>query len=281
MDSNLPNTQSSIRSLEIDLIDACNLECPLCNRSQFESKDKYLPLEDWKSIIDTYPKLETVYFLGTRSEHTLYPKFLELYKFIKDKGIKIVLSTNGCTNKPEWWGELKDISSAEDEIRFAIDGTTQEMYSTYRVGGSLERVLLNHSYFKGKGNDWIQYIYFEHNKDEQIDEIASLFGGKLRTLHSSFSETEIRPREDIITKYITINNLLENKKSFSVSCHSKDTKEYFINYKGEVSPCCHYNEYKTLKGGIWDLQYNFEYDFCRKVCDNMCVKLRKEWNIEI
>ena len=281
MDSNSLNTQGKIKTLEIDLIDACNLSCPLCNRDSFKSKDGYLPLEKWKQILDKYPSLSTIYFLGTRSEHTLYPYFLELYQYIKKRGLRVVLSTNGCTNKPAWWRELKALTTPEDEVRFAIEGTTQEMYETYRIGGSLERFLLNHEYFKGKGNDWVQYIYFEHNEGEQLDELALLFEGRVRTLHSSYSEQEIRPRASTLGKYRTLNTLVANKDSFSVKCHSHSIKQHFINYKGDISPCCHYNEYKTLKGSRWDMDYGFEHNFCRLVCDTMCVKLRKEWGIEI
>ena len=88
-----------IQELEIDLIDACNLSCPLCNRNVLKSKDGYIPLDEWISIFDQYKYLKAIFLIGTRSEHTLYPEFLNLMRYFKSRGLSIIISTNGCTNK--------------------------------------------------------------------------------------------------------------------------------------------------------------------------------------
>lgn len=277
-----------ITTLEIDLIDACNLSCPLCNRNKHISKDGYLPLRAWEQIINGYDYLHTIYFLGTRSEHTLYPYFLELVAFIKQKNIDIVLSTNGDTHKPEWWSALAGMLREGDEVRFAIDGSTQEIYEKYRIGGNLSNVLANHKAFKEKGKktkaqDTIQYINFDHNKDDDTEELFSSFG-YARVINSSFGSGVIRPTDEYMKKYKILDTIVERIKTPQIVCETKGN-QVFINYNGNVSPCCHYNEHLTLKGHRWTGEYddieNAKYDFCTKICDKMCVKFRKDLNIEL
>lgn len=275
---------TNITSLEIDLIDACNLSCPLCNRNKHISKDGYLHLEDWKLIIDIYPNLETVYFLGTRSEHTLYPHFIELCKFIKNKDISIILSTNGDTHSPNWWNKLSKVLNNDDEVRFAIDGSTQEVYQQYRIGGNLSNVLLNHLAFKNKhNNDVVQYILFDHNKDDDTGVLFSWFNG-VRVINSSFATGAVRPTDLYMKKYEVLDKFVQRIKSPQIQCETKD-EQHFINYKGSISPCCHYNEYLTLNGKPWDGTYddieNAKHDFCTRICDKTCSKIRKELNIEL
>jgi hypothetical protein len=261
--------------IEIDLIDACNLSCPLCNRSKHSSKDKYMPLDAWIDIIDLHNP-STIYFIGTRSEHTLYPEFIELCKHIKSKNINIVLSTNGCTRTTKWWKELSEVLNCNDEVRFAIDGITQEVYEKYRVGGSLQRVLDNHKAF---GSGIIQYIEFDHNKHEDITEFVKMFDG-VRIINSSQSDTDIRPRDAVNKTYDILNNIDKDV----IVCETKD-KMVFVNYNGDTSPCCHYNEHLVLKGHEWNKGYeeieNGDYDFCKIICGKRSSLIRKHLNIEL
>jgi len=270
--------------LEIDLIDACNLSCPLCNRARHTSKDKYLPLDTWIDIINSYrwtdknnsDEINNVYFIGTRSEHTLYPMFLDLCKFIKSKRINIILSTNGCTRSTEWWKELGKVLDCNDEVRFAIDGITQEVYEKYRVGGSLQRVLDNHKAF---GSGVMQYIEFDHNKHEDISEFSSRFDS-VRIINSSQSDGDIRPTDEYVRKYKILNNI----KDDDIVCETKGNM-VFINYNGEVSPCCHYNEHLTLKGHKWNAGYieieNGDYSFCKIICGKKSALLRRHLKVEL
>lgn len=273
-----------IKHLEIDLIDACNLSCPLCNRNRLQSKDGYIPLNDWIKIIDEYPNIKEIYFIGTRGEPTLYPEFLELCKYLKGRGISILVSTNGCTNKVDWWGELRDILDECDEVRFAIDGITQDIYEIYRVGGDLSRVMANFKEFKSdKNNDTIQYVRFAHNDHEDISEFIKQFS-ELRTVNSSQGNEIIQQAPEDNKKYEVVLNVALTRKDHNIVCETKNNM-HFINHKGVVSPCCHYNENIILKGGVWDKTYkdieNAKHDFCTIICDKFCKNLRDSLDIEL
>lgn len=76
------------------------------------------------------------YFQG---EPYLNPEFLEMVKFAHSKKIYTATSTNAhYLNEAN---ARKTIESGLDRLIISIDGTTQEVYEQYRVGGKLEKVL--------------------------------------------------------------------------------------------------------------------------------------------
>jgi molybdenum cofactor biosynthesis enzyme MoaA len=277
-----------IESLEIGIIDACNLGCPLCAvvTKPYQGGLRYLPLEDWITILERYTNLQKVLFVGTRSENVLYPHFLKLCRYLKTRDVELEISTNGIPHNEQWWEELKEITDPDDRILFAIDGLTQEVYEKYRVNGNLDRVLRNHAAFAGKGNDYVQYIMFEHNKHEDISELLERFEGRSRVITCTVDQMdgefgEIRPREEYIKRFKTLYDFIDNKKDFDLECASVKYKEHFINHEGKVSPCCLYDEH--LADQTWNLTYDFvdnqEYEFCKIVCDKQICKFRDVLNL--
>jgi radical SAM protein with 4Fe4S-binding SPASM domain len=93
----------------------------------------------FKSTIDAiYKELIylTFYFQG---EPYLNPNFLEMVKYASEKKIYTSTSTNAHYLSEEQ--ALKTVQSGLDRLIISIDGTTQEVYQQYRVGGTLEKVI--------------------------------------------------------------------------------------------------------------------------------------------
>ena len=78
----------------------------------------------------------TFYFQG---EPYLNPKFTEMVKYAHAKKIFTSTSTNAHYLDDEI--SKKTIASGLDRLIISIDGTTQETYSSYRIGGNLEKVI--------------------------------------------------------------------------------------------------------------------------------------------
>jgi radical SAM protein with 4Fe4S-binding SPASM domain len=76
------------------------------------------------------------YFQG---EPFLNPDFLEMVHYAHQKNIYTATSTNAhyLTDKKA----KETVESGLDRLIISIDGTTQEVYEQYRVGGNLEKVL--------------------------------------------------------------------------------------------------------------------------------------------
>src|SRR5439155_7274651 len=76
------------------------------------------------------------YFQG---EPYLNPDFLDMVKYASSKKIYTATSTNAHYLNDET--AKRTIESGLDRLIISIDGTTQEVYQQYRVGGRLNKVL--------------------------------------------------------------------------------------------------------------------------------------------
>lgn len=128
-------------SMAIEPTTSCNLRCPECPSGlrQFTRPIGMLEPSFFKKTIDeVYQELIylTFYFQG---EPYLNPNFLDMVKYASDKGIYTSTSTNAhYLNKEQ---AKKTVESKLDRLIISIDGTTQETYEQYRIGGQLLKVI--------------------------------------------------------------------------------------------------------------------------------------------
>jgi MoaA/NifB/PqqE/SkfB family radical SAM enzyme len=76
------------------------------------------------------------YFQG---EPYLNPGFLDMVRYASDKKIYTATSTNA--HYLDDANARKTVESGLDRLIISIDGTTQDVYQQYRVGGQLQKVL--------------------------------------------------------------------------------------------------------------------------------------------
>jgi radical SAM protein with 4Fe4S-binding SPASM domain len=128
-------------SMAIEPTTSCNLRCPECPSGlrQFTRPIGMLePVFFKKTIDEVYQQLIylTFYFQG---EPYLNPNFLDMVKYASDKKIYTSTSTNAhYLNKEQ---AKKTVESKLDRLIISIDGTTQEAYEQYRIGGTLQKVI--------------------------------------------------------------------------------------------------------------------------------------------
>ncbi len=92
----------------------------------------------FRSIIDQLsPQLTylTLYFQG---EPYLDPNFFESIRYARSKKIYVSTSTNGHFFSQE--NISQTISSGLNRLIISLDGTNQEAYASYRIGGNFEKV---------------------------------------------------------------------------------------------------------------------------------------------
>lgn len=120
---------------------SCNLRCPECPSGlrSFTRPTGMLQKDLYEQTIDQLKDsllYLTFYFQG---EPYLHPDFLEMVRYASRRKIYTATSTNAHYLNPEM--AEKTVKSGLDRIIISIDGTTQETYQQYRVGGKLEKVL--------------------------------------------------------------------------------------------------------------------------------------------
>ncbi|MBD0402694.1 radical SAM/SPASM domain-containing protein [Flammeovirga sp. EKP202] len=128
-------------SLSIEPTTSCNLRCPECPSGlrSFTRPTGMLSVSMFEKLMeelkDTLIYL-TFYFQG---EPFLHPKFLKMVKVAHQSGIYTSTSTNAHYFSDKVAKET--VESGLDQLIISLDGTSQEVYEQYRIGGDLNKVL--------------------------------------------------------------------------------------------------------------------------------------------
>ena len=108
--------------INLHILEACNFGCRQCF-SKFGTK-KLLPVEDWKKIVDNcIAGADVAEFNIAGGEPMLYPGLVELVKYIRSKGVKVSLITNGSLIDEEL---IKNYAGLYKTIGFSVDSLNDE-----------------------------------------------------------------------------------------------------------------------------------------------------------
>ena len=128
-------------SISFEPTTSCNLRCPECPSGlrAFTRPTGMLKKDFFSQTIDQLSDdlLYLVFYF--QGEPYLNPDFLNMVKYASQKKIYTATSTNAHYLNDE--NAKYTIESGLDRLIISIDGTTQEVYQQYRIGGKLEKVL--------------------------------------------------------------------------------------------------------------------------------------------
>ena len=260
-------------SITTEPTNQCNLnclECPTGNKLTNVSKGK-MDFGNYKKIIDDVKKFVIYQMLYFQGEPFLHPDLFKMIKYSDDNNIYTNISSNGHFLTTE--NSVKIIKSGLKKIIISVDGTTQESYEKYRVGGKLNVVLkgvknlvkakkaFNSKYPKIT----IQFLVFSHNEDE-ISEIKALSKelsvDKLEIKSAQINHPDnysLIPKTEKYARYKKTGSKYIIKSKLQNKCF-RLWSTMVITWNGSVIPCCFdkHNIYKmgniissdTLK--MWD-----------------------------
>jgi radical SAM protein with 4Fe4S-binding SPASM domain len=240
-------------SVSFEPTTSCNLRCPECPSGlrSFSRPIGMLEPSFFRKTIDELSKhlfYLTFYFQG---EPYLNKNFLEMVTYAKKK--KIYTSTS--TNAHYFTDEVakKTIESGLDRLIISIDGTTQETYQQYRVGGQLSKVIEGAKLivkWKKELQSTTPFVIFQFlvvkPNEHQIDDLKLLAKDigvdevilKTAQVYDYENGNELIPENEQYSRYrknsdgtYSIKNSLEN------SCW-KLWHSCVITWDGKVVPCC-------------------------------------------
>ena len=188
------------------------------------------------------------YFQG---EPYLNPSFLDMVKYASSKKIYTATSTNAhyLTDAKS----KRTIESGLDRLIISIDGTTQETYQQYRVGGKLEKVIegaRNIVKWKKELNSKTPFVVFQflvvkHNEHqvEDVKKLAKEIGVDdvwFKTAQVYDYENDpnnLIPTIDKYSRYRKTGSGTEFKGKLSNQCW-RLWHDPVITWDGLVAPCC-------------------------------------------
>ena len=240
-------------TVSIEPTTACNLRCPECPSGlRAFTRDTGNLKEDFfkKMLSELGDKLMYLifYFQG---EPFINPNFLKMVSYANKKGIYTITSTNGHF--------LNDINAKEtiesglDRIIISVDGTTQEVYESYRKEGDLEKVIegtRNLVKWKKKLHSTTPHIIFQFlvvkPNEHQIPDIYRLGAEigvdevKLKTaqVYNYEKGNELIPTINKYSRYILQKDGTYKLKNALVNHCWKLWHACVITWDGIVVPCC-------------------------------------------
>jgi len=168
-------------SISFEPTTSCNLRCPECPSGlrAFTRPTGMLQNNFFKQTIDDLHKHVLYLIFYFQGEPYLNPDFLDMVAYANKKKIYTATSTNAHYLTDEM--AKKTVESGLDRLIISIDGTTQDVYKQYRVGGNLEKVLegaKNIVKWKKALNSKTPFVFFQFlvvkPNEHQIEEIKAL-----------------------------------------------------------------------------------------------------------
>lgn len=240
-------------SIAIEPTTSCNLRCPECPSGlrSFTRPTGMLQRGMFEDIIgqlsDTLTYL-TFYFQG---EPYLHSNFLDMVTFAAKNRIYTATSTNAHYLKDDV--ARATVESGLDRLIISIDGTTQDTYASYRIGGSFEKVI------EGTGNviRWkrllrsrkphvvFQYLVVKPN-EHQVPEVFALARKvgvdevKLKTaqIYDFKNGSPLMPVNEKYSRYRKNGNGTYEIKNQLLNHCWKMWQSCVITWDGKVVPCC-------------------------------------------
>lgn len=160
---------------------SCNLRCPECPSGlrAFTRPTGMLEESFFTRTIDEIHKDILYLIFYFQGEPYLNPSFLPMVEYASKKGIYTATSTNAHYLDDEM--ARKTIESGLDRLIISIDGTTQDVYRQYRVGGNIQKVLegaANVVKWKKKLKSRTPFIIFQFlvvkPNEHQVEEIKKI-----------------------------------------------------------------------------------------------------------
>ncbi|MDX5346786.1 MAG: SPASM domain-containing protein [Hymenobacteraceae bacterium] len=293
-------------SISFEPTTSCNLRCPECPSGlrSFTRPTGMLPDNLFRDTIDQLHRRLMYLIFYFQGEPYLHPQFLELVKYASSKKIYTATSTNAHFLTDE--NARKTVESGLDRIIISIDGTTQEVYKQYRVGGKLQKVLdgtSNLVKWKKELKSRTPYIMFqflvvrpnEHQiedvkklaKELEVDEVVY----KTAQIYDYQNGSPLIPTIDYYSRYQNNGNGSWSIKNKLVNQCWRMWHSCVITWDGLVVPCCFDKDAEYQMGdlknqtfkGLWKSEpyRNFRQALLRsrseiEMCKN-CTEGTKVW----
>ncbi|RYY16027.1 MAG: radical SAM protein [Chitinophagaceae bacterium] len=295
-------------SISFEPTTSCNLRCPECPSGlrAFTRPTGMLQNDFFKDTIDQLSKELMYLVFYFQGEPYLNPSFLDMVAYARTKGIYTATSTNAHYLNDA--NARKTVESGLDRLIISIDGTTQDVYQQYRIGGKLEKVLegaRNIVKWKKELNSKTPFVFFQFlvvkPNEHQVDEIKKL-AAEIGVDEVRFKTAQVYDYENDPNKLIPVTEKFSrykknNKGTYQVkNAHQNHCWRLWhatvISWDGLVVPCCfdkdaqhrlgdlkgkpfkeiwHNNEYKNFRRSLLHSRKSID------ICAN-CSEGTKVWS---
>lgn len=252
-------------SLSIEPTNYCNLKCAECptGNNALTRKKGNIDLNLYKKVVSENKKSLTYLLLYFQGEPFLNKDIYDMILYASNSQIYTMTSTNGHFITEET--AKKIIESKLDKLIISVDGTTQETYEKYRIGGNLQTVLngiQNLTEEKKRQNKSYPYIELQFlilkSNEHQIPKIKEL-GKYLGVNKVSLKTAQIYDLNKgielipTIQKYSRYEKNSDSTYTFKRKLKNKCWRAWssaVVSIEGNVVPCCYDKDTQYVMGNL-------------------------------
>ena len=252
-------------SISIEPTTSCNLRCPECPSGlrNFTRPTGMLDLEVYKKLVDELEHSLLYLLLYFQGEPYLHPHFLDLVQYATAKNIYTATSTNGHYLNEEV--ARNTVLSGLDRLIISIDGTTQESYEKYRIGGKLDKVIngtKNLVRWKKALKSRTPHLVFQFlvvkPNEHEIEEVFKLaktlevdaVGLKTAQIYDYENGSDLIPENTKYSRYKKNGDGKYGIKNRLLNHCWKMWHSSVITWDGKVVPCCFDKDASHVLGDI-------------------------------
>lgn len=231
----------------------CNNACQWCyTKNKLNCKN--MDYESAKICVDNLSKIGVTKIVLIGGEPTLYPNLVELIKYIKSKGIRVCMATNGRKlSDLEFTNEL--VMAGVDSINISLKGVSETEYLEYTKSYGLEEAIRGYENLKllNFKDVSLSYVIVDDDKDKFNQLVMLLEERNLRNILFQFVKPvlELKENDELLDvrkmgKFVTY--IYEKMKTTSTNyclevsfplCNiEKETLHKLMN-ENRIITCCH------------------------------------------
>lgn len=262
-----------IREVHYDITNMCNAACPQCVRTNPLTgktneyiKKSELSIADFVKISPPWflKQLEYIYFCGNYGDPLVAKDLLAILDYVWEcnPSLSVKVHSNCSLRDASWWKRFAQLTNDKKFTLIAsVDGASQSTQELYRVNTNFEKIIENLKIFisyNGKV-EW-RYIVFKHNEHEvetakKISEEIGCINFRSYSSNRQFPEGKFKYNFNNEIKYLErpsydVDKKFNDRKTIEfeelqtttakIDCIANKTRSIFIDFEGNIMPCCHY-----------------------------------------
>lgn len=115
----------------------CNLRCFQCNEPEFDD----LSWDNFQKLLPLFRKYQPVVQLNGHGETLLHPRFMDMFRAVRDTGCEVTFQTNAMLLTPAIIEEC--VQRGVERIITSVDAADPELFARIRPPARLETILNN------------------------------------------------------------------------------------------------------------------------------------------
>lgn len=262
-----------VREVHYDITNMCNAACPQCVRTNPKTGRAYDYISKTELSVDDFritsppwflKKLEYIYFCGNYGDPIVAKDLLSILEYVWEQNPKLSVKVHSnCSVRDKiWWKKFAELTHNKKFTLIAsVDGASQSTQELYRVNTNFERIMQNlKTFISYNGKVEWRYIIFKHNEHEvstaeQLSKDIGCINFRSYSSNRQFIDGRFAYTFNGETRYLEQPSMNTDKKfndrkmipfedltsvSAKIDCIAIKTRSIFIDFEGNVMPCCHY-----------------------------------------